>query len=247
MKIYSPSYKRANGVKTHYILPDVIYCVHEFEAEEYIDKGYNVEVMPNEVGGNIARVRNYIKDNYIGDKGLMIDDDIEAIKVWTWKNELPKAVEVKDVEEFIEQGFNLCEQFGCRLWGINIIGDKGSYREYTPFSLNNTLSGSFMGFLNNELSFDERMPLKEDYDFSIQNANVYRKLLRLNYAHMIKKDHKNKGGCADYRTIEREKENMMLLQRKWGRQIVKQDKGNKGKKKTTYDINPVVKIPLAGV
>ncbi len=247
MKIYAPSYKRANGVKTHKLIPDVIYCVHEFEAHEYIDKGYNVEVMPDEVGGNIARVRNYIKDNYIKDKGLMIDDDIEGLKVWGWDDGLPQAVDVEDIEEFIEQGFNLCEQFGCRLWGINIIGDKGSYREYTPFSLTNTISGSFMGFLNNELSFDETMPLKEDYDYSIQNANVYRKLLRINYAYMIKKDHKNKGGCADYRTVEREKENMKLLQNKWGRKIVKQDKGNKGKKQTTYDINPVIHIPINGV
>ena len=247
MKIYAPSYMRAEGVKTHKILPDIIYCVHEFEAEEYIDKGYNVEIMPDEVGGNIARVRNYMLDNYIKNKGLIIDDDIEAIKVWRWFDGMPKAEIVEDVEEFIEQGFNLCEQFDCHLWGINIIGDKGSYREYTPFSLNNTLSGSFMGFVDNVLRFDESIPLKEDYDYSIQNANHYRKLLRINYAHMIKKDHGNKGGCADYRTIESEKEQMNLLQKKWGKKIVKQDKGNKGKKKTSYDINPVVKIPIKGV
>ena len=247
MKIYAPSYKRAEGVKTHKILPGVIYCVHEFEAHEYIEKGYNVEVMPDAVGGNIARVRNYIKDNYIGDKGLMIDDDIEAIKIFKWHNDIPKAYSVEDVDEFIEQGFAMCEQFGCHLWGINIIGDKGSYREYTPFSLTNTISGSFMGFINNELRFDERIPLKEDYDYSIQNANHYRKLLRINYARMVKKDHGNKGGCADYRTIKREKEQMAILQNKWGRQIVKQDKGNKGKKKTTYDINPVIYIPIKGI
>ena len=58
MNIYAPSYKRAKGVKTHKLIPDVIYCVHEFEAQEYIDEGYNVEVMPNDIGGNIARVRN---------------------------------------------------------------------------------------------------------------------------------------------------------------------------------------------
>ena len=247
IKIYAPSYKRADGVKTHKIIPSVIYCVSEFEAQEYIDKGYNVEVMPDEVNGNIARVRNYIVDNYIKDKGLMIDDDIEALKIFKWQDGLPKAENIDDPLEFIEQGFALCEQFGCHLWGLNILGDKGSYREYTPFSLNNTISASFMGFLNNELRFDERIPLKEDYDYCVQNANHYRKLLRLNYAHMIKKDHGNKGGCADYRTIEREKEQMLIFQRKWGKNIVKQDKGNKGKKITTYDINPIVKIPIKGV
>ena len=80
MKIFAPSFKRANGVKTHNIIEDVIYCVHEFEAEEYKALGYNIEVMPDKVKGNIARVRNYILDNFIKDKGLIIDDDIEAIK-----------------------------------------------------------------------------------------------------------------------------------------------------------------------
>ena len=52
---------------------------------------------------------------------------------------------------------------------------------------------------------NERIPLKEDYDYCVQNANTYRKLLRLNYVNMVKNDHGNKGGCADYRTIEYEK------------------------------------------
>lgn len=247
MNIYAPSYKRSDGVKTHKIIPDIIYCVHEFEAEKYKEKGYSIEVMPDEVGGNIARVRNYILENFVKEKGLVIDDDIEGFKIWEWDDDYPNAKEIDDIYEFIEQGFNLCEEFGCRLWGINIIGDKGSYREYTPFSLNNTISGSFMGFLNNELRFDERIPLKEDYDYSIQNVNKYRKLLRINYAHMIKKDHKNKGGCADYRTIDREVEQLKLLQKKWGKRIVKNDTTQRGKKKKGFDINPIIKIPINGI
>ena len=105
MKIYSPSYKRADGVKTHKLIPDIIYCVAEFEAQEYIDRGYNVETMPNEVNGNIARVRNYIVDNYIKDKGIMIDDDIEAFKFWSIKENKPTQILIEDLHEFIENGF----------------------------------------------------------------------------------------------------------------------------------------------
>ena len=242
MEIYSPSYKRATGVKTHLLIPDVIYCVHEFEKDSY--KDFNIVVMPDDLRGNIARVRNWIKDNLIKDKGLIIDDDIEGIKVWDIKNNKPILIDV-NVVEFIEKGFDLCEQFGCTLWGVNILGDKGSYREYTPFSLNNTVSGSFMGFLNNELTFDETIPLKEDYDFCIQTLNKYRKLLRLNYAHLIKKDHKNKGGCADYRTVNKEVEQMDLFIKKWGSKIVRVDKKKENKK--TPDINPIVNIPIKGI
>ena len=247
MKIYAPSYKRSEGVKTHKILPDVIYCVAEFEADKYIDKGYNVEVIPNEVQGNVARVRNYILKNFIKEKGLMVDDDIEHFKIWSTEDGLPKSIQIEDMEEFIEHGFNLCEEFGCRLWGINIIGDKGSYREYSPFSLTNPISAAFMGFLNNELLFDERIPLKEDYDFSIQNCNKYRKLLRLNYAYMIKKDHKNKGGCAEMRTMQVEFEQLKLLQNKWGKKIVKNDTTQRGVKTKGFDINPILKIPIKGI
>jgi len=247
MKIYAPSYKRCDGVKTHLLLPNVIYCVAEFEAQKYIDKGYNVEIIPNKVQGNISRVRNYILDNYIKDYGLIVDDDIEGIKRWTLRDGNPKAINVDYLEEFIESGFVHCEEFGAKLWGLNIIGDKGSYREYTPFSLTNPISGAFMGFINNNLRFDERIPLKEDYDYSIQNINVHRRLLRFNHTFMIKKDHGNKGGCADYRTIGREVEQLELLQKKWGKKIVKNDTTQRGKKTKGFDINPIINIPIKGI
>ena len=108
MKIYAPSFKRANGVKTHKIIPEVIYCVHEFEAEEYKKLGYNIQVMPDSVKGNIARVRNYILENYTKQKCLIIDDDIEAIKRWNLKDGKPKQEKIENIHEWIEQCFNIC-------------------------------------------------------------------------------------------------------------------------------------------
>lgn len=142
MKIYAPSYKRSKGVKTHKILPEVIYCVHQFEAEQY--KDFNIEILPDDIRGNIARVRNYIKDNLIKDEGLIIDDDIESIKRWDIKDDKPYTKDI-ELQEFIEQGFNMCKESGAKLWGVNIVGDKGSYREYTPISFTNWISGSFYG------------------------------------------------------------------------------------------------------
>ena len=42
MKIISPSYKRAKTVRTHELLENVNYAVHNFEVEEYKKEGYNV-------------------------------------------------------------------------------------------------------------------------------------------------------------------------------------------------------------
>mgnify|MGYP003648447112 CR=1 FL=1 len=189
MKIYAPSFKRAKGVKTHKIIPEVIYCVHEFEAEEYKKLGYNIQVMPDSIKGNIARVRNYILENYTKQKCLIIDDDIEAIKRWNLKDGKPKQEKIENIHEWIEQCFNMAEESGTRLWGVNILGDKGSYREY----------------------------------------------------------HGNLGGCADYRTMSREKDQLTLLQKKWGKKIVKLDTTQRGKKTKNFDLNPIIKAPIKGI
>lgn len=246
-KIYSPSYKRSKGVKTHKIIKDVIYCVHEFEAEKYLKEGYNIEVIPDSIRGNISRVRNYIKDNLIKGVGVIIDDDIEKILQWTVVHGVPMQSPVQDLEGFLNNGFTMCEELGAKLWGVNILGDKGSFREYTPFSMTCTVSASFMGFINNELSFDENLPLKDDYDYCVQNLNKYRKILRFNAFSLVKKDHGNLGGCADYRSVEKEKEQLELMQIKWGTKIVRNDLTQQGKKTKLFDINPIVKVPIKGV
>ena len=57
------------------------------------------------------------------------------------------------------------------------------------------------------------------------------------------------GGCAAYRNMENEKKQFELLQRKWGKQIVREDRSNKGhsKKAKGFDYNPIIKIPIKGV
>ena len=64
---------------------------------------------------------------------------------------------------------------------------------------------------------------------------------------MVKKDHGNLGGCADYRTMSREMDQLKLLQKKWGRTIVKFDTTQRGKKIRTFDLNPIIKAPIKGI
>ena len=243
MKIYAPSFKRVDGVLTHKIIPECIYCVHEFEAQQYIDKGYNVEVLPNEIKGNIARVRNYVKKigEEQGERVAIIDDDIKGFTYW--QNQIQLRLAGDELMEHLESMFDLAESWGVTFFGVNPAIDKGSYREYTPFALKSYISGSFNGFINCDLWFDETIPLKEDYDMTLQVLNKYRKALRFNAYGLDKDDHGNKGGCADYRTIVKEKEQMYLFQRKWGSKIVRQDKASK----QAYDLNPIIKAPIGGV
>ena len=100
-----------------------------------------------------------------------------------------------------------------------------------------------------DLRYDETLPLKEDYDMVLQTMNKYRRALRSNFLNFNFAQHTNIGGCATYRTVEREKAQFELLRKKWGSRIVRTDTGESKQKvkKQGYDINPIIKIPIKGV
>jgi hypothetical protein len=141
---------------------------------------------------------------------------------------------------------------GVKLWGINVNYDKQCYREYTPFSLTSYIGGPFMVHIDTDLRFDERLPLKEDYDYTLQHLNKYRKVLRVNKFFYVVKQMEQVGGCATYRNLEREIEQLNLLRKKWGSRIVQNDslensRSHKSDKKRTFDVNPIIRVPIGGI
>ena len=237
---YAPSYKRAKGVTTQENYPFVKYVVAEFEAEEYLKQGLDCWVVPDSAQGSVARIRNYILDNADTEKIVMLDHDMTGVA--RWEKQKANRLDPGAMQEFCEMGFQMADDLKIKYWGMNMLSDKGAYREYTPFAFKSCILGPFQAFNNLDLRYDEKLPLKEDYDLSLQVLNKYRKTLRFNAYHYIVKQHTNTGGCADYRTIQYEKDQMAALVRKWGSKIVKQDFSSKG-----YDINPIIKVPIGGV
>lgn len=237
---FSPSFKRAETAITQKYLPFCKYVVAEFEADKYLEKKHNIWIVPNDAQGSVSKIRNYILDNAESKKIVMLDDDMTYIG--RWNQQKAKKLSAIEVQEFCENGFILAESLGIKYWGINLLPDKGAYREYTPFSLKNTILGPFQAFNDLDLRYDVNLPLKEDYDLSLQVLNKYRKTLRFNAYHYSVKQHTNTGGCANYRTKQKEIDQFKLLQEKWGSDIVAKDKQAKG-----FDINPIVKVPINGV
>ena len=86
---------------------------------------------------------------------------------------------------------------------------------------------------------------------TIQQCNVYRGLLRINKICYEKKSAENIGGCALYRNIDNEMDQLKLLQQKWGTTIVKIDNNirshNIKKKKNLIDFNPIIRVPIRGI
>jgi hypothetical protein len=245
-QVYSPSYKRAEIAKTHKYLPFITYVVMEKEAEEYKKIHDKIWVIPDKVQGNLARVWNYILDNSENKNIITMDDDIKYFG--RWNRNVQKKLDSGEVLDMMLEGMQLAIDLDVRYWGLNCLADKGAYREYTPFGTTSYIGGPFQGHRDNDLRYDEDIFLKEDYDMTLQVLNKYRKNLRLNMYHYVCEQATIKGGCADYRNVERERTQNLLLQKKWGHNIIKQDNSQKkGSNKRQYDFNPIIKVPIKGI
>jgi hypothetical protein len=252
ISIAIPSYKRPK-VKTLEYIPDARVYICESEYDEYKDANKKIELvsMPKGVQGNIARVRNYIIKQELteNDSVCIVDDDMDFIGYFENK----KLVKFKtdEIRPFLEKYTLLCQDFGFYMWGLNVNTDKQCYREYTPFSTLSFVGAPFTVTLKgNNCWYDERIPLKEDYDMTIQQINKNRGILRLNkFCYQVKQS-KQTGGCALYRNIEREEQQLRELQKKWGKRIVKvdmNDRSHRNVQKKNTDYNPIIKVPIRGV
>lgn len=257
-----PSYKRPYVETLNYLPFCKVYVAPE-EYESYLEFNHkhkdNIVKCPKGIQGNVSRIRNYILNTEFAngaDIVCIVDDDLKAIEHFEMSEDKTYAyekVKVKHTEllDFIYRYSLLCDEWGYKMWGVNINSDTMSFRQYSPFSTNSVVLGPFGVFLKGmECRYDEALPLKEDYDIFIQNCNKYRGVLRLNGYHYICRQSEQKGGCAQYRNMEREKQQFEMLQKKYGSNIVRLDTSNKGRSKKNrkyIDYNPIIKIPIKGI
>lgn len=243
--IVTPSYKRPRDCITAEYLSRATIAVHEFETGEYREHNENdLLVMPDDLQKQgMSVIRNWILDNTPEDEVLMIDDDIKYIG--RFENTDRKKLSEGEVYHLIENGFRMARELGTKLWGINLQSDGKFYREYTPFSFSQVVLGPFMGIIKDEdIRFDERLGLKEDYDYALQVLNKYRKILRFNKYHYKARHIEDEGGAATHRTMKKEQNQAKLFQQKWGEDIVKIDRKTQN---GNFSINPIVNPPINGI
>lgn len=255
---FAPSYKRGNiKSSTQKYLPYCRLVVGESEKEQYEQSGNLVVSCPDNIQGNISRVRNWILDNNQDACAIiMLDDDYKML--YEWKPiEDQKWVSSEISPEHLEQiscnMVQMAEDCGVYLFGVNTVPDKQSFREFTPLNFLAFIGGPFQGHRPNKIRYDEALPLKEDYDMSLQHMWEHRRVLRFNRYHYVCKQKEQSGGCAAIRSIRKEKQQMEALRKKWGIDIIRYDSGKTGthakgrKKQLGYDINPIIKPPIRGV
>lgn len=236
-----PSFKRAGMVSTDRVVRGAWIVVPESQEDEYLEKGEfrngaRLMVCPDEVDGSIVRKRNWILDMFPGWL-VMMDDDISAIggieggKAWD--------LGLDEVDQLMADGFEMCEDLGTVMWGLNQQVDPKFYREYTPFCFLSPILGPFQGFVGMDLRNDDVFTSKEDYDLWIRVVRKYGVTLRFNKFH-YRCDHLNQsGGLVSMRRMEEEKRQAEVLVKRFGSDVVQFD--------FSRSVNPKVRVPIKGV
>lgn len=218
IRVCIPSYKRPE-VRTLRYLPFCAVYVDRSELEAYrkANPGADIIACADGIQGNVSRVRNHILDREFAggaDVVALLDDDYSGMYYWEGKKQKHK-LEAEEFIPFLQKYSLLAREWGARYWGVNVNRDQQCYRDNTPFSTKSFIGGPFQVFLRgNECRYDERIPLKEDYDMCIQQVNRYRIVLRVNKYFYDVKQSIQPGGCAAMRNLEKEREQFELLQKK---------------------------------
>lgn len=237
-RIYSPSYKRHDTCISHHLFkPDTFtYVVREEEEYLYRPLGVDLKIIPEGKVKCISTTRNWILDNRDEDHIVTVDDDMKAM-YWILRRE---RVELNqdDIDHQIKNGFQMAEDLETGMWGVQVNADPMTYSTKYPFLLNKPILGPFTGILDQELRYDESLPLKEDYDLFLQMMQKYRKVLRFEYLAYLVDHQKLAGGCQTYRTVEAEKENIRLFKKKWGDKIIRDNERNPD------SINMRIRLPI---
>lgn len=258
ISINCPSYKRPK-VQTLKYLPMCKVWVSEDEYDDYVkaNPGFekNIIKCPREKQGNVSRIRNWILENELekNDVTVLVDDDMSEMASFQMVDGYAYTkvtIKTEDFLDFIEKYTIMANDLGYKMWGVNVNSDAMTYRQYSPFSTVSIILGPFCAFLKGSVPrYDENLLLKEDYDMFVQQVNHYRGVLRVNNIFYLVKQSTNVGGCAAVRNYEKERSQLIMLRKKWGSDIVKVDRSNKGrsKKKKMLDYNPIIKVPISGI
>lgn len=258
LNIVIPSFKRWDNLPGYDYFPSSKIVIPESQADLYIKKAGRDSkrfiVIPDSEDGSSPKKRNWILKN-IPRPLVMFDDDVDKITMCEGGEYFKEHGRAKQcipltseqAEDLLKQIANLAYMWGCPMFGFNLNTDGRNYQQYKPFSLTQPILGPCHGHLFHDLFYDEKMDLKDDYDLALQMLNKYKKVLRAN-KYAVNAQHGNvKGGCASYRTFERETAACKAIERKWGTKIIHYNiDGGNSKRESAY-LNGIVNVPIKGV
>ena len=200
VEIVIPTYGRAESIadKTLHLLHSygiprqqiTLFVANKEERDAYVR-----EVPATLYGSIIVGVpglvnqRNFIMAHYpAGTHLVSFDDDVSSL----WELQAGKLVPLVSLKRTITHGFALCKKFGYHMWGIYPTKN-ALWMSETPSTNLKFLIGHMYGIVNRKLQL--KMPLKHDYELTLENAIRDGGVIRLNSIAATTKMGK-KGGIA---------------------------------------------------
>lgn len=241
IRIVIPSAGRADRVLTTKAISNATLCVPESEASAYSLHNPGVPIVTHKDSlKGLTLKRQFILESF--PNSFQIDDDIKHItRLYAGKGE-PYKLTPDEAYDVVQMIGNCAKLAGCYLFGISKEANPLAYNDMKPIELNGIVNGD-MGLLEgSKLFFHELAKVSEDYWISAYNAFIHRYCwIDKRFSAIAEKTFGNKGGCANHRTTDQEREDTLFLRKMFGDAIqVKQDTVL-SKKKTEYQ--RTLKIP----
>lgn len=205
MLIAIPSKGRAGRVPSLDLLKGAaVLYVPEGEAKAYeqAHPGAAVVAVPRAVRG-ITKTRNWILRSTDDPRVVMVDDDVKQagyVRFFAHKVRHRKLKGAAWVREFARL-FDVAEELSLRLWGVATQSAPRAVYPNKPFIFHTYVTASCCGIVNDGRTFfDERYPVKEDYELALRLIKEDGAILGARYCYWENTHWTDSGGCKDYRT-----------------------------------------------
>lgn len=176
------------------------------QGQSYLDAGAGAVYE----SGGLCESRNVALESAFiaGAVCIQVSDDLTKIETYNGVAAVPATA-----DQLITAGLSHVTR-NCRLVGVAPTAN--AFYASTKVKRRHFVVGDFMVIAPSTPRFDERLKLKEDYDFTAQHLRTYGEVARLDWWLLTFKHRTNKGGAVAYRTPELEQESIALLREKWG-------------------------------
>lgn len=208
------------------------------EPTWYVDeesvKDYRALSLKVVKGGKLTEARNKaLRDARRSGKAcVQISDDISAWEYRDGRNANERTDTAKNaahaaarriiVSPVAAARFILAKMRGAdypqpKLGGVYMLGSCARTFSGQAFSRHNFILGDFFVVDGGNVTFDEEMRLKEDYDFTCSHIRSYGSVMRCNRMTLNVKHYDNSGGACTTRDKKgrEERRNIKILQNKW--------------------------------
>lgn len=188
------------------------FCVKNNEGHLYKKNGCKNVF---ETGG-LIKSRNFALKHAFENNSICVQISDDLKKITTNKNfQEKKELQLENVLPKMVETFE-------KVQGVYLMGVPPTSNDFfakKKISKNTFCIGDLLFVKPCKLYFDEKLSLKEDYDYTLQHLSRYGHCFRLQTYLFHFQHYNNKGGAVDYRNEKEEQKNIKYLMSKWGGKI----------------------------